>query len=94
MEGVIHDGEHPLLEPRAYQLEMLQDSVKRNIIVAVGVGVSLFLHWLTGPRWIREVGKLMCIASGSLLPVCWMPNLTTGQSCGYPPSLNAAIRER
>ena len=66
MEGVIRDGEHPLLEPRAYQLEMLRDSLKRNIIVAVGVEISLFLHWLTGPRWIREVGKLKCIASISL----------------------------
>lgn len=35
MDTVLRTGDDAILHPRAYQLEMLEESLKRNVIVAV-----------------------------------------------------------
>ena len=35
MDTALHDGNDAILHPRAYQLEMLEESLRRNIIVVV-----------------------------------------------------------
>jgi hypothetical protein len=48
------------IHPRAYQLEMLEESLKRNIIVAVSKAMRLRRCILTINRWALEVGRLKC----------------------------------
>ena len=61
--GAVAERESTMYRSRNYQLEMLEASLKENVIIAVGV----FLdrrdgQVLTGVyRWIRGVGRLMCM---------------------------------
>jgi hypothetical protein len=60
-----------LLRPRAYQEEMLEESLKRNVIIAVsrmsrsillaGTMIADIFH-----RWTPEVERLRCTASDSI----------------------------
>ena len=53
-ESTVHNGLSRLestFKPRAYQLEMLEQSMQRNIIVAVRVSWSLFFQRLIHFRW-------------------------------------------
>ena len=45
-----------IFKPRSYQLEMLEESMRRNIIVAVQLSSSLNLKRLTHPdgNWVRK----------------------------------------
>lgn len=53
-----------IINPRAYQREMLEQSLERNVIVAVSSLSPMFCTiWLTLRRWTRVVGKPKCKAS-------------------------------
>ena len=57
------DGETQVFRPRAYQLEMFEESMKRNVIIAVWRSVTLLVDGdLISCRWILEAGKHICIA--------------------------------
>ena len=47
---------HNVFKPRSYQLEMLEESMQRNIIVAVRLSSSLNLQRLTHSdgHWVRK----------------------------------------
>jgi hypothetical protein len=49
-----------LVKTRAYQLEMFEKSVGRNVIITVSPFCKIFLHRLTGCRWKLAVGKHGC----------------------------------
>ena len=51
---------------RDYQLEMLEESMRRNIIVAVLLPWSPFSRRLTQSRWIQGQARHLCIRTHSL----------------------------
>ena len=52
----------PIVRPRAYQEEMLSESLRQNIIVAVRYTMLLLLMMLTiSFRWTQEVEKHKCV---------------------------------
>jgi hypothetical protein len=55
------NGDILVVNPRSYQLEMLEESLKRNIIVAVCVhALYLATPRLTSERWILALVKPTC----------------------------------
>lgn len=55
--------EQKMFRPRAYQLEMLRESMKRNIIAAVCIRVSvwcLVCRLMRASRCLLEVGRRLC----------------------------------
>ena len=53
----------PAIKPRPYQIEMVEGSLKQNIIVAVLVHIQLTLHHESdqmNDRWTQDLGRLMC----------------------------------
>ena len=54
--------EYITVKPRAYQLEMLEESLKRNVIVAVCFSHSLLRRSTDNPqtRWTLVAAKHMC----------------------------------
>ena len=62
MDSLAPSSDGALLQPRNYQLEMLTDSLKRNIIVAVSevLIISEWVHQFTQIRWIQVLERLKC----------------------------------
>ena len=55
------DKRSALLQPRSYQLEMLEISLERNIIVVVSMRLCLYLcPALSGDRWTLAAERLTC----------------------------------
>lgn len=63
-EPTVHN-ERPELEsgfkPRSYQLEMLEESMRRNIIVAVRLPLFLYSSMANRLRWTLDQERPLCI---------------------------------
>ena len=53
-------AERKPMDPRGYQLEMLAESMSKNIIVAVSNLYSVVIHILMYSRWTQEVARHTC----------------------------------
>jgi hypothetical protein len=54
------------LQPRAYQYEMFDRSMKRNVIVAVYLTDSFEISMVTTYRWILVAERHTCLSSSNL----------------------------
>ena len=81
-ESALADGGpaiHDVFKPRSYQLEMLEESMRRNIIVAVRLSSSLNLQRLihSDGNWVRKdicvhhlYPLVRSISDSTLEPLC------------------------
>ena len=63
MDVLTPSSDGAILQPRGYQLEMLADSLQRNIIVAVSIieSIPYKVRQLTLlDRWIQVLERLKC----------------------------------
>jgi len=62
-EALVDVDGPPVLKPWSYQTEMLQESLRRNVIVAVSFLSRVWVLWElieVDGRWILGRGKHMC----------------------------------
>lgn len=58
----VAERESTMYRSRNYQLEMLEASLKENVIIAVGIlSIDRICRCSHCCRWIRGVGRLMCM---------------------------------
>ena len=68
MEDTVFDSEDARLEEsRDYQREMLQESLRKNIILAVRRPLPMLLLMLTTYRWTLAVARPICTSILELL---------------------------
>ena len=66
MDTVLRTGDDAILHPRAYQLEMLEESLRRNVIVAVRWSLNRSQgslgKVLTSTRWTQGQARRICMS--------------------------------